>query len=84
MESRFIFLYYFNMKCSSVQLHYDQMSNSTVTSVNLIWKKCPIHIEFSDTDFWLFDYCFCWAGAPPTCSKIIDIVYPPPYKLLLE
>ena len=51
MEFKFIFWHYFNIKCSSVQFHYDQVSNFTFSSVNLIWKKCPIHPEFLDTDF---------------------------------
>ena len=55
MVSRYIFWHFFNIKCSSVQFHYDQVSNFTFSSVNLIWKKCPIRIEFLDTDFWLFD-----------------------------
>ena len=51
MASRYIFWHYFNIKCSSVQFHYDHLSNSTFSSVNLIWKKCPIHYEFLDTRF---------------------------------
>ena len=51
MASYYIFLHYFNIKCSSVQFHYDHLSNSTFSSVNLIWKKCPIHLEFLDTWF---------------------------------
>ena len=51
MASYYIFWHYFNIKCSSVQFHYDQVSTLPVTSVNLIWKKCPIRIEFLDTWF---------------------------------
>ena len=51
MASYYIFWHYFNIKCSSVQFHYDKVSNSAFPSVNLIWKKCPIHLEFLDTWF---------------------------------
>ena len=49
MVSSYIFWHYFNIKCSSVQFHYDKVSIFTFSSVNLIWKKCPIHLEFLDT-----------------------------------
>ena len=50
MASYYIFWHYFNIKWFFVKFHYDQVSNFTFSSVNLIWKKCPIHPEFLDTD----------------------------------
>ena len=75
MASYYIFWHYFNIKCSSVQFHYDQVSNFTFPSVNLIWKKCPIRIEFLDTDFW-FPKNVRKAGAPLLCVQFYNINYP--------
>ena len=79
MESKFIFWHYFNIKCSSVQFHYDQVSTLPVTSVNLIWKKCPIHPEFLDTDFWLFDYHMKKIAAPLFYNSVQNFDLPLPH-----
>ena len=45
--------------------------------------KYAIIIQIINGDFWLFDYHPNETGAPPSCSKILEIQYPPSYKLFL-
>ena len=40
--------------------------------LNYTMTKCPIRIEFLDTDFWLFDYHGNETGAP-LCVKNVQI-----------